>query len=53
MLACVCTIADGVNKGRYHEPELGAEYCEQEPEIPNPKPELPEVFEDGKFNLIL
>jgi hypothetical protein len=27
--------------------------CEQEPEIPNTKQELPEDFEDGKFNLIL
>jgi hypothetical protein len=53
MLACVYTIADGVNEGGYHEPELGAEYCEPEPEIPNPKQELPEDFEDGKFNLIL
>jgi hypothetical protein len=49
----VCAIADGVNEGGYHEPELGAEYYEQEPEIPNPEPKLPEDFEDGKFNLIL
>jgi hypothetical protein len=40
-------------RGGYHESELGAEYCEQEPEIPNPEPELPKDFEDGKFNLIL
>jgi hypothetical protein len=53
MLACVRAIADGVNEGRYLEPELGAEYCEQEPEIPNAESELPEDFEDGKFNLIL
>jgi hypothetical protein len=33
--------------------EIEAEYCVQEPEIPNPEPELPEDFEDGKFNLIL
>jgi hypothetical protein len=46
----VCVIANGVNKGGYHEPELGAEYYEQEPEVPNTKPEL---FEDDKFNLIL
>jgi hypothetical protein len=38
---------------RDHEPEFGAEYCEQKPEIPNHEPELPEDFEDGKFNLIL
>jgi hypothetical protein len=53
MLACVCDIADEVNEGRYLKPELGTEYCEQEPEIPNVEPELPEDFEDGKFNLIL
>jgi hypothetical protein len=53
MLACVCAIADGVNKGGYTEPELGTEYCEQEPKILNAEPELPEDFEDGKFNLIL
>jgi hypothetical protein len=53
MLACVCAIADEVNGGRYPEPEFGADYCEQEPEIPNAEPELPEDFEDGKFNLIL
>jgi hypothetical protein len=35
MLACVCAIADGVNEGGYPEPELGTEYSEQEPEIPN------------------
>jgi hypothetical protein len=49
----VHTIADGVNEGGYHEPELGAEYYEQEPEIPSAEPELPEDFEDSKFNLIL
>jgi hypothetical protein len=53
MLACVCAIADGVNKRGYPEPELGTEYCEQKAEIPNAEPELPEDFEDGKFNLIL
>jgi hypothetical protein len=42
-----------VNEGRYHEPELGAEYCEQEPDIPNAEPELLEDIKDGKFNLIL
>jgi hypothetical protein len=31
----VCAIADEVNEGRYPEPEFGADYCEQEPEIPN------------------
>jgi hypothetical protein len=52
MLACVCAIADEVNEG-YPELEFGADYYEQEPEIPNAEPELPEDFEDGKFNLIL
>jgi hypothetical protein len=53
MLDCVYALADGVNEGGCLEPELGTEYCEQEPEIPNAEPELPEDFEDGKFNLIL
>jgi hypothetical protein len=53
MLACVCAIADGVNKGGYHEPELGTGYCKQEPEIPNAESELPEDFVDDKFNRIL
>jgi hypothetical protein len=42
-----------VNEGGYPEPELGTGYYEQEPEIPNAEPELPEDFEDSKFNLIL
>jgi hypothetical protein len=25
---CVHALADEVNEGRYHEPELGTEYCE-------------------------
>jgi hypothetical protein len=49
----VCAIADAVNEGGYHDPELETEYCEKEPEIPNPEQERPEDFEDGKFNLIL
>jgi hypothetical protein len=49
----VHALADEVNERGYHEPEIGAKYCEQEPEIPNAEPELPEDFEDGKFNLIL
>jgi hypothetical protein len=53
MLASVCAIADEVNEGRYPELEFGADNCEQEPEISNAEPELPEDFEDGKFNLIL
>jgi hypothetical protein len=53
LLAYVCTIADRVDEGRYFEPETGADYCEQEPEVPDAEPALPEDFEDGKFNLIL
>jgi hypothetical protein len=49
----VCAIADRVDEGRYPEPEIGADYGEQEPEIPNVESALPEDFEDGKFNLIL
>jgi hypothetical protein len=49
----VCAIANEVNEGRYPEPEIRADYCEQEPEIPNAEPALPEDFEDDKFNLIL
>jgi hypothetical protein len=49
----VHVLADGVNEGRYPELEFGTEYCEQDPEIPNAELELPEDFEDGKFNLIL
>jgi hypothetical protein len=42
-----------VNKGGYRKPELRTQYCEQEPDIPNAERELPEDFEEGKFNLIL
>jgi hypothetical protein len=53
MLACVCAIANGVNEEEYREPELGVEYYAQELEDRNREQELPEDFEDGKFNLIL
>jgi glutamine synthetase len=54
LLACLwCAIADGVDEGRYLEPDIEADYCEQEPETPNAEPALPEDLEDGKFNLIL
>jgi glutamine synthetase len=53
LLAYVCTIADGVDEGRYLEPEIEADYYEQVPEVPNAEPALPEDFEDGKFNLTL
>jgi hypothetical protein len=49
----VHAIADEVNEGGYHELEHGAEYCEPETKVPNPEPEFPEDFEDGKFSLIL
>jgi hypothetical protein len=52
MLACVYAIADRVNEEEYHEPEFGAENCEQESEVRNREQELPEDFEDDKFNLI-
>jgi hypothetical protein len=38
---------------KYPEPEFEADYCEQEPEVPNAEPALPEDLEDGKFNLTL
>jgi hypothetical protein len=47
----VYALADGVDGVRYPEPEVEADYCEQEPEVPNTEPALPEDFEDGKFNL--
>jgi hypothetical protein len=49
----VCAIADGVDEGRYLEPEIEADYCEQEPKVPNAEPALPKDFEYGKSNLIL
>ena len=53
MLVC-CAVDRGVNEG---EP-VNEPYCEQENEdqFHDPEPEgqnLPEGFEDGKFNLIL
>jgi hypothetical protein len=42
-----------VNEEEYHELKLGAEYCEQETGVENREQEVPEDFEDGKFNLIL
>ena len=48
----MCAIADGVNEEEPQE-EFGAAYCAQEPEDPYREQELPEDFEDGKFNLIL
>jgi hypothetical protein len=39
----VYAIADEVDGGRYPEPEIGAGYCEQEPEAPNAEPTLPKT----------
>jgi hypothetical protein len=49
----MCAIANEVNEEECHEPKLGAEYCEKETGVENCEQELPEDFEDGKFNLIL
>ena len=52
MCLFVCVVDTGVNVG---EPvgEFAEQYCEPEPEEPYREQELPEGFEDGKFNLIL
>jgi hypothetical protein len=39
----VCVIAAEVNEEEYREPELGAEYCEQEPEVPNHEQKRPKT----------
>ena len=54
MCLIVCVVDHGVNEG---EP-ASVQYCEQENEdlFHDPEPEgqdLPEGYEDGKFNLIL
>ena len=56
MIGClfVCAVDHRVNEG---EP-VNEQYCEQENEVPfrDPEPEgqdLPEGYEDGKFNPIL
>jgi len=48
----VCAIDTGVNEGEPVE-EFAEKYRELEPEDPYREQELPEGFEDGKFNLIL
>ena len=54
MLVClfVCAVDHGVNEG---EPikEFADQYRDPEPENKYREQELPEGFEDGKFNLIL
>jgi hypothetical protein len=45
-------VADGVIKEENLE-QFGGQHREPEPEYPYCEQELPEGFEDGKFNLIL
>ena len=52
MCLFVCAIDTGVNEGEPVE-EFAEQYRESEPEEPYREQELPEGFEDGKFNLIL
>ena len=48
----VCAVDTGVNEGEPVE-EFAEQYREPEPEEPYREQELPEGFEDGKFNPIL
>ena len=48
----VCALDNGVNEGEPVE-EFTEQYREPEPEDPYREQDLPEEFEDGKFNLIL
>ena len=48
----MCAVDTGVNEGEPVE-EFAEQYREPEPEEPYREQELPEGFEDGKFNLIL
>ena len=52
MCLFVCAVDTGVNEGEPVE-EFTEQYREPEPEEPYREQELPEGFEDGKFNLIL
>ena len=51
-MCAVVAVADGVIEEENAE-EFGDQYREPEPEDPYREQELPEGFEDGKFNLIL
>ena len=51
-MCAVVAVADGVIDEENAE-EFGDQYREPEPEEPYREQELPEGFEDGKFNLIL
>ena len=48
----MCDVDTGVNEGEPVE-EFAKQYRKPEPEEPYREQELPEGFEDGKFNLIL
>ena len=52
MCLFACAVDTGVNKGEPVE-EFAEQYRESEPEELYREQELPEGFEDGKFNLIL
>ena len=52
MCSFVCAVDTGANEGEPVE-EFAEQYREPEPEEPYREQELPEGFEDGKFNLIL
>ena len=52
MCLFVRAVDTGVNEGEPVE-EFAEQYREPEPEEPYREQELPEVFEDGKFNPIL
>ena len=52
MCLFVCAVDTGVNEGELVE-EFAEQYREPEPEEPYREQELPEGFEDDKFNLIL
>ena len=60
MCLFVCAVDHGVNEGEpveefaklYRESEYAEQYREPEPENEYREQELPEGFEDGKFNLI-
>ena len=51
-MRAVIAVADGVTEEENAE-EFGDQYREPEPENEYCEQELPEGFEDGKFNLIL
>ena len=51
-MCAVVAVVDGVIEEENAE-EFGDQYREPEPEDPYREQELPEGFEDGKFNLFL